>query len=545
MELPDVRTLPTSVRLTAAERIRASTDVTLPDLPWFNTQPCERHTTLDEGQAQIPPCRRCGIRFRRHQRVGVAWLFMRGKGLIADQMGTGKTAQAAGLIALMKQNGELDNHRVICVVKPQALDQWHEQLERFLPRLRIISATGTSRQRTEKYLGRWDILITGYQMFANDLDSLLHFNTRLLVVDDVDPLRSPGTRTAYSIKRLGRQTDRAVVLTGTPLQKKLVELHSLLEVLGGLEIFGSRTAFIRRYVREELISVYSENAGRKITTRQTTGYKNLDEFIEKIRPLTLRRTPDDIDDADLPVISPHNIFLDLHPAQKTRYDELRRGVLRIIKAEGAEVKQTTAAAAFTYGQQICDGLVALGDPDGPRTSSKLDWVQNTLVDGDLSDEKVVVFCRFVSIAAALIERLDRAGVGNVVIWGRQPSRAARAEAKDRFWDDPTCRVLVGTEAIEQSLNLQVARHLINVDQIINPARMAQLAGRIRRDGSAYKTVYVHNLLTVGTQEDGYLDVLRREQALADHVWGEDNQLYEKLTPLALLNLIGSSGRRTG
>jgi SNF2 family DNA or RNA helicase len=101
-------------------------------------------------------------------------------------------------------------------------------------------------------------------------------------------------------------------------------------------------------------------------------------------------------------------------------------------------------------------------------------------------------------------------------------------------------VLVGTAAIEQGLNLQIARHLICVDQIMNPARMQQLAGRIKRVGSAYKTVYVHNLLTLNTQEEGYLDLLMREQALADHIWSESNQLYEALSPLALLQLVGGT-----
>ena len=107
MTLVDVRTLPLDTRLAAADRIRVMPDFKLPPLEWFNDRPCPAHATVDEGQAQIPPCRACGIHFRKHQRVGVAWLYMRGHGLIADQVGTGKTAQAAGLIAAMKQIGEM------------------------------------------------------------------------------------------------------------------------------------------------------------------------------------------------------------------------------------------------------------------------------------------------------------------------------------------------------------------------------------------------------------------------------------------------------
>ena len=73
--------------------------------------------------------------------------------------------------------------------------------------------------------------------------------------------------------------------------------------------------------------------------------------------------------------------------------------------------------------------------------------------------------------------------------------------------------------------------------ILNPARMEQLAGRIRRDGSAHTSVYVHNLLTLDTQEERYIPLLEREQALIDTVWDESSELFESLSPLALLTLI--------
>lgn len=541
MRLPDCRTLPLAVRRAAAEKVRTSRDFTLPELPYFNTSPCPDHASIQDGAAQLPPCRRCGVRFRRHQRVGVAWLYLRGKGLIADQVGTGKTCQAAGLIAAIKQAGEITtDRRVLVICRASATGQWRRELRRFLPNLAVVAATGIATHRRAVYDEAWDVLVTSPQVMLNDLDTLGRLGLALLVVDDVDPLRNRGNRTAWAIKRLAAPVPRVVVLTGTPLQKRLVEMHSVLEPLGGHEVFGSQTAFRARYLREELVTVYNPRIGRDVTTRQFVGHKNLDEFVAKAAPMVLRRSADDIDDVDLPVIQPHTVYLDLHPAQRARYAELRAGVLRVIDREGATVKRAEAAAKFLYGAQICAGLATLGEPDGPGSSVKLDWICDKL-GGDLVGEKVVVFAQFTNIVEALSTRLRRAGIGHVCYWGRQSNQAARAAAQDRFWDDPTCRVLIGTTAIEQSLNLQCARHLVNVDQIINAARMQQLAGRIRRDGSAYRSVYVTSLLARGTQEEGYMDVLRREQALADFVWSEGNQLYEALNPLALLQLIGIPG----
>jgi hypothetical protein len=100
-------------------------------------------------------------------------------------------------------------------------------------------------------------------------------------------------------------------------------------------------------------------------------------------------------------------------------------------------------------------------------------------------------------------------------------------------------MLIGTTTIEMSLNLQAARHLVAVDTIPNPARMTQLAGRVRRAGSPFSTVYFHQLLLRGTQEEGILNQLYSEQETADTVWGEQGDLFQDRTPLEMLRMIAA------
>ena len=42
--------------------------------------------------------------------------------------------------------------------------------------------------------------------------------------------------------------------------------------------------------------------------------------------------------------------------------------------------------------------------------------------------------------------------------------------------------------------------------------MTQIAGRVKRYGSAFRTVFFHQMFARGTQEEGYLPLLQREQA---------------------------------
>lgn len=530
-------------------------DFNLPHLKAWNYDLCRKHhmgwvedfvhpETKEELQRTVmdrpkPGCRKCGIHFRQHQRVGIMWLYLKKRGLLADTMGSGKTTAAGGLIAMLIETGELPGlGRAIITPRSPALGQWQDELLRMMPGLNVVVATGTRKQRVQLYLQPWDVLLIGPEMLRNDLEMLMRLNLALFITDDIDQLRNPATETSYALDRLGNHSDRYVIMTGTPLQKRLPELHAILDGVGGLSVFGSLDRFTKEHVRTEMITDYDKRTGLVTSRKAITGYRNLDVVKRKMAPMVLRRTAADLLDVNLPTIIPDDVMLDLYPAQRAKYDELKRGVLTILRDEGAQVKHTTALSKLHYGAQICGGLAVLGEPDGTRTSMKMDWILDKLGDGgDLEDEKVVIFAQYKTGIRALQYRFREAGIGFETVWGEEPDKAARRRSQERFWEDPTCRVLLGTRSIEQSLNLQVARHLINMDMILNPARMEQLAGRIRRDGSAYQHVFVHNLLTVNTQEERYLPLLEREAALSSHIWDENSQLFAALNPMAMLQLI--------
>ena len=503
-----------------------------------------------------PLCRKCAIHFRKHQEISIAWLYFAKHALLADTMGSGKTTSAGGLVAMLLETGELSLYRdrsdkfggmgrvVICPRSP-ALHQWRDELLRMMPSLNILLAEGERKERRQRYLQDWQVLLIGPQMLREDFEHVERFDLAALITDDVDELRNDETQTSYYLDKLGARgtygfrpgTDRYVIMTGTPLQKKLPELHSVLDGIGGKKKLGDKEFFLKKHVRTGTTEVFDEKEGRWKRKTVITGYKNLDIVKRQIAPLYMRRTADDLDDVHLPTILPNDVFLDLYPAQRAKYEELKRGVLKILREEGAQVKRPTALARIHYGAAICAGLAALGEPDGPATSVKMDWIMNQLTEDELAEEKVVIFANLKNSVRALQNRFRANEIGFVTVWGEEKSKQARHEAQERFWQDPKCRVLIGTKAIEQSLNLQVSRHLINLDTILNPARMEQLAGRIRRDGSAYQHVYVHNLLTIKTQEEGYLPLLEREAALAGHIWDENSQLFNALPPMALLRLI--------
>lgn len=554
----DTRTMLDERREALAWHVRNLNDFDLPHLDAWNYDLCRQHRmgwdekVMKDGEEvthkvydrPFPGCRKCGIHFHKHQRVSIAWLYLRKRALLADTMGTGKTTSAGGLVAMMLQTGELADPRdggvgrVIITPRAPALHQWRDELQRMMPGLNVLMAQGPAKERYRAYAQEWQVLLIGPEMLLNDADKLERIPLAAFITDDIDTIRNPDNRQAYEIKRLGRRADRFIEMTGTPLQKKLPELHSVLDPIGGLEVFGSMDAFVNRYTRYENDSSYDPNLGRRTTSKRIVGYKRLDEVKRKMAPMVLRRTVDQLDDVHMPAIQTNDVMLDLYPSQRAAYKELQTGVIQLLREEGAQTKHVTALSKIHYGAAICGGLATLHgvEQDGPGTSVKMDWIQEKL-NGELENEKVVIFANYKNSVRALQDRFRADGIGFTTVWGEDPNKERRRQSQERFWEDKSCRVLIGTRAIEQSLNLQVARHLINMDLIMNPARMEQLAGRVRRTGSAYKHVFVHNLLTIDTQEERYLPALEREAALSGFIWGENSQLFQALSPTALLHLI--------
>lgn len=545
------------LRLQAAERVRLAKDVRLPELKLWNTDPCPYH------EVATPTCeyRQCGGELWAHQRVGVSWLYVRKRGILADGTGTGKTNQIYGLLALLKQRGELTGRALVVCQTPAAL-QWLKEGHRWVPSMNVEAVLSgmTRRQRIDRYSRNWDVMITGYHLMMRDVDMLEKIAPDVLIVDDVDPMLNHDNQTHRDLELLKRNTSRSVVINATTLQIRLQQLHAAATLADGHDVFGPLPNFERRYIRQEPITIYNNKTGRRTVKLKTVGHKNLDELKDKLAPMILRRKDSQLDDVNMPIVlPPTDVWLELHPAQREKYKQLQTDILTLENDEHTKSKQLVALSKITYGQQICAGLPALSiteketytgkdgtdrekvhvlghEKDGPGASVKLDWLMTQLTS-EWQTEKLVVFIKNIGLLEAFQERLRVAKIASASVRGGQTSEVRNAEI-DSFWNDPARRVLIGTSAIERSLNLQVANRLVFVDLHLNPARVTQIVGRVKRGGSKHKHIFVYNLLTRDTQEEGYMNVLEQRQALADYVFDDTSELFEQLSPGALLDLIG-------
>ncbi len=80
------------------------------------------------------------------------------------------------------------------------------------------------------------------------------------------------------------------------------------------------------------------------------------------------------------------------------------------------------------------------------------------------------------------------------------NRVDREEIK-RMVKDRRIKILIGTDAASEGLNLQTLGSLINIDLPWNPTRLEQRKGRIQRIGQTHNTIYIYNMRYKDSVED--------------------------------------------
>ncbi len=107
------------------------------------------------------------------------------------------------------------------------------------------------------------------------------------------------------------------------------------------------------------------------------------------------------------------------------------------------------------------------------------------------------------------------------LWDRQAGRwvpADKAVVKELFREGDDVKILIGTEAMSEGLNLQTTGKLINYDLPWNFMRVEQRIGRVDRIGGQEK-VHISNYLYEGTVERQVYDGIARDFNWFEHVVG--------------------------
>ena len=415
-----------------------------------------------------------------------------GKFLNASRIGSGKTLMSLGFLEATKSQQSL-------LVAPKSLVlQWQSEAEKFWPEMTVVPVLGSEKKRMLAYqefnkAKGPKLLAISYDLIREDIAKFIATKFDSIIFDEVHKLKEPKSKTRDAIKML-KSTHR-IGLSGSPLVNHYGNLFCIMNILKPDE-FPNYWKFIHTH------AVLNKWRGVLFFKNEA----NLRQIFQE------HMTMAEFNPADyMPGMVEIPVPITLSDKEAKIYDKARK--LMLLEFEEGDISKLSSPVTLDNSlvrlgklQEIANSLELVGDH---KDSSKIEALKELLQDQIAEDEKVIIFTRFARFAK-IIQR----EVGGEMIIGETEDRAG---AVKRFQEGG--KVLVGTNAMREGLNLTEANVVIMADQDFTSASHDQRIGRAWRLGQK-KQVRVYHLLSEGTVDHKFVKLVNRKKKASDILLGE-------------------------
>jgi hypothetical protein len=462
-------------------------------------------------------------------------------GILADDMGLGKTLQTlAWLLALAGQPRGDKPFRALVVCPKSVVVNWQLETARFAPALTTTAFTpalvtpasdGSDSQLSP--LGS-QLLVANYTQLRLHAEAFASEAWDAVILDEGQNIKNPASSTAAAARAL--RTARRLVLTGTPVENRLLDLWSLF-AFAQPGLLGGQTAFKRLYNDK------TDPAGARTRLAQ------------RVKHFLLRRTKAQVA-RDLPPRIEEELVVELEGPQRALYDaELKRTralLLGVKTAREFDTQRFNILQSLLRLRQICcdprlvglertESGAAAAPAKSPRKksaaksapaaaastaadsplarSAKLEALLDTLEPLAAEGHKVLVFSQFVTMLELIRAELVARGIAHLLLTGQTENRQALV---DQFQADPAIPVfLLSLKAAGSGLNLTAASYVVLFDPWWNPAVEAQAIDRTHRIGQKNQVI-AYRLIARDTIEQKIRALQKEKAALAAAVVQEES-----------------------
>ncbi|KAI9892739.1 MAG: helicase [Vezdaea aestivalis] len=488
-----------------------------------------------------------GDKLRPHQREGVAFLYecvmgMRDAGegaILADDMGLGKTLQTITLLwTLLKQNpiygspGVIKKALIVCPVT--LIKNWKKEFKKWLgnERIGVFIADEAKVNLRDFTMGKsYSVMIIGYERLRLVQEELIKgAGVDIVIADEGHRLKTAKNKSAQAI--LSLNTDKRVVLSGTPIQNDLSEFYVMVNFVnpGTLPTYNT----FKRTFEVPIIKSRQPDASKGDVE---LGQARAEELGRLTSNFIIRRSAD-----VLAKYLPAKTETVLFCKPTTTQVEIYQAVL------GSSIYNTVIGSAEASFQlisalkKVCNSPSLLRNRDTKDTESKVDALiarippdllrsSPSASSGKLlvlqrlllhlrndTDEKIVLVSNYTSTLDLLQSHLESNNWRFLRLDGSTP-QSKRQDLVDTFNRTPAQKhfaFLLSAKAGGVGLNLIGASRLVLYDVDWNPTTDLQAMARIHRDGQT-REVRVYRLLTAGGLDEKIYQRQLTKQGLADEV----------------------------
>ncbi|WP_439647374.1 DEAD/DEAH box helicase [Aquibacillus saliphilus] len=464
-------------------------------------------TTNPDFKGLSAPKRLPHVNFLQHQLDCAQQVVeeMNGRGLLADEVGLGKTIEAGLVLKEYMIRGLVK--KALILVPASLVNQWVNELSQkfYIPAI---------SQRRRPVWDQQNIVVTSIDTAKRPphRDIILKQEYDFVLIDEAHKLKNHKTKNYEFVRSLKKKY--CLLLTATPVQNKLIDIFNLVSIL--------KPGHLGNY--EDFTDLFGKDR------KNLFNDAHLKQLIQKVM-VRNRREDTGIDWTKRNV---ETIWIDFTPEEQSAYQELSR-----ISKESPNFSSITYTRELCSSREACylslrkllsqdreisnradyDNLMKQIEqlPHHAKAHKVIELIENT-------DEKFIIFTEYRASQLYLQWYLQQHGISSVPFRGGF-KRGKKDWMRQLF--ENHAQVLIATEAGGEGINLQFCNNMINYDLPWNPMRLEQRIGRIHRFGQE-SDVNIYNFAIRDTMEEHVLNLLYEKIKLFERVVGNLDAILSEL-----------------
>ena len=415
-----------------------------------------------------------------------------GRAILADECGVGKSVQALAYVAHEKLS------KVLIICPASVKYAWESEIKKWIDSSSFVINSKT--KLTEEIINSYNIFVINYDLLLKFFPLLSITKFDCLIGDESHYIKSPSTRRCKLVRKLSKNIPKILLLSGTPMLNRPVELFSSLNLIDP-KTWNNWWEYSRRFCNG-----HQTHWGYY----DCSGATNIAELREKISKYFLRRTKAQV----LPELPPKtyiNLPVELKNDYQVKYKFAEKNLIEYLR----NIKNKTEAEINKSLQ--AEALVKLNELRQIASEGKIEYSQEIIENIIQGGEKVVVFSVYNKPLLQLKEYFKSKAV---MIIGSTSEQERRENIK-RFQNDRSCLIFLGgTHSAGIGITLTAASSVFFIDFDFVPANMQQSQDRIHRPGQTANKIFIYQLFAKDTIDEHSVKILDRKQKLF-------NQLIER------------------
>ena len=418
------------------------------------------------------------------------------------EMGTGKSLTTIAVAGRLFLDYKIE--RMLIVAPFSILGVWQEEFRKFADfDYSLIVLNGSENKKIERLrqmpTSGLQVAVINYESAWRLEKELAAWDADLIVCDEGHKIKTHNIAASKCMHRLGTKARYRMLLTGTIITNKAIDVFSPYKFLNPSVFGNSFYAFRNRYF-------------------DMTGYGNhtpvmkanmADELTRRIHSIAFRATK--VECLDLPETMEIIRMVELEPQAKRLYQQLVRD--SYAKINGGEITAANVLTRLLRLSQLTGGFLRGDETDRVErvSSAKLDALSDIIDSAAQEGGKLVVIVRFLPEIDAITAMLERKSIGYALITGAVKDRDEQVR---RFQADPDVTVFVGQIATAGlGITLTAADKMVFYSLDYSMSNFEQTKARIHRVGQRNPCTYIY-LVADGTVDGKVLDALRDKADLA-------------------------------